>query len=441
MKKLLVVTFILITSLCSAQIPKEAFPLTNSLSDLWSKGKTDKAIENSIALYDMYPPMFIDRIHNTLAQRVIGGGTKKIYRYLSELRIQGHEEINTLTFPIYLWSKTVNTTDEEDYVQIIEEIETLLMDSSDYVSKAERYCLLVIQELSAKEAISKDEGERLVRKVIDVLETYPYKYTKVEDKKEGQRRAWHRFMLAYSYDYLYSYFDADTQYLKLASDYSPSIDDKQFSNSYFYDASVLGEDLRTIDFQSKYIDFLKENKKNEELLLLYADIALASPNKGNMQTLKHFYAEQSPEASFQNYWTAYIHSQGTPVPELKLEFEGETLDLTQARDHWVYIDVWGTWCKPCKRELPGLQAFYESNLLQKDSDLKIYTFSYCSQKLDDFMQEQAYSFPVCEIDKSITEAFHVKGYPTKILITPEGNYIKIPYSADWKMCLKNYIQL
>jgi hypothetical protein len=71
-------------------------------------------------------------------------------------------------------------------------------------------------------------------------------------------------------------------------------------------------------------------------------------------------------------------------------------------------------------------------------NLKIYTFSYRSQNLKHFMDTNNYTFPVSEIDKHTCDLFEVTGYPTKILISPEGNYIKIPYGVDWKMYIKNY---
>lgn len=74
------------------------------------------------------------------------------------------------------------------------------------------------------------------------------------------------------------------------------------------------------------------------------------------------------------------------------------------------------------------------------SNLKIVTFSYSSQNLADFLQKNQYTFPVSEIDDQIKNQFGINSFPTKILISPEGNYIVIPFGVDWKMYVKNYIQ-
>lgn len=54
------------------------------------------------------------------------------------------------------------------------------------------------------------------------------------------------------------------------------------------------------------------------------------------------------------------------------------------------------------------------------------------------MTENNYTFPVSEIDKQTNDLFEVSGYPTKILISPDGNFIKIPFGVDWKTYIKNY---
>ncbi len=421
-----------------AQIPKDAFPLTNSLYELWRNGDTEKAIESSLELYRLYPPMFIDRIHNTLAQQLENDSQHYGLKYLEQLLNKENQEINKIISPIYLWSKAIVAKDKKDLISIRKELKTFIKDSSNYVSKTKRYCLLILKELDKKNAIDNIHRVELINRIISSLETYPYIKEVVADRKEGEKRAWHRYLLAYSYDYLYSNVINKEEHLKKSSDYSPDLNDRLNKSAYFYDAALLTGNPRQIGYKSKYQKYLASNNREIEALNLLCEITFTNPSNNNIKSLQDYYVNSKSNESFKVYWENYIHNKGKAVPKIKVKFENEELDLTQKTGNWIYIDVWGTWCSPCRKELPELQSFYSANEQVQNSKLKIYTFSFSSQNLSDFMTENKYTFPVSEIDKQTNDLFEVSGYPTKILISPEGNYIKIPFGTNWKMFIKNY---
>jgi thiol-disulfide isomerase/thioredoxin len=49
-----------------------------------------------------------------------------------------------------------------------------------------------------------------------------------------------------------------------------------------------------------------------------------------------------------------------PAPELTLTtLEGEPVSLSDHLGKVVLVNLWATWCPPCREEMPALQAFYE----------------------------------------------------------------------------------
>ena len=49
-----------------------------------------------------------------------------------------------------------------------------------------------------------------------------------------------------------------------------------------------------------------------------------------------------------------------PAPGLALkDIQGEPVSLEGLRGQVVLVNLWATWCPPCKREMPTLQAYYD----------------------------------------------------------------------------------
>lgn len=429
--------FLLLGGMVSAQIPKEAFTLTNSLNDLWKSSPKEKAVEASVSLNKLYQPFLIDRLHQNLTQYLKDDERKADARdYLQAMWDLQDPSIRNLIEPLYVWSQSFDATTKEEAEAVLLSYEHLLKDSSNIKSKTELYGLLIFNDLDAKKLLPSDLQSRILDKIIDNLKKYPY----LEQPNASQvvPRAWHRYLLAYSMHRKFSTRGEVFEYLQDAARYTPDLMDMQRRDAYFYDAYLLEGNNRNVGFQSKLIRYLDTNKRYPEELNVLLEKTFGVPENANLKQLKDFMALHSELGEFRNVWSSYVYNKLKQAPKLKVAYENEVFDFSKPRKHWTFIDVWGTWCSPCVKELPHLNEKAAKYNGMPDSKIRIRTFSYMSTKLKDFMSENKYTFPVAEVGQEVTQPFEINSYPTKLLVSPDNKYLVIPFNVNWEEYMRNY---
>jgi thiol-disulfide isomerase/thioredoxin len=64
---------------------------------------------------------------------------------------------------------------------------------------------------------------------------------------------------------------------------------------------------------------------------------------------------------------------GMPAPEAELTLiDGTKLKLSEMRGDVVVLNIWATWCVPCRTELPLLDRYYA---MQKAHGLRVYALT------------------------------------------------------------------
>lgn len=119
---------------------------------------------------------------------------------------------------------------------------------------------------------------------------------------------------------------------------------------------------------------------------------------------------------------------GTPVaaPDFTLEdIDGEDYSFKDYRGKVVLVNFWASWCPPCRREFPSMEALHQAFKDESFTILAInqwetpdHVFAYMGQ-LDVFP-----NFPILfDKDSSVSQAFGVEGLPTTVLVDKQGRIV------------------
>jgi len=115
--------------------------------------------------------------------------------------------------------------------------------------------------------------------------------------------------------------------------------------------------------------------------------------------------------------------EGFLAPDFTLDtLQGEKVTLSDLRGKIVIINLWATWCPPCRAETPALENSYEQ---YKDSGVVILGVDLTNQDLESdviaFVQEFGLTYPILlDRDGSVSALYQLKGLPTTFFVNREG---------------------
>ena len=115
--------------------------------------------------------------------------------------------------------------------------------------------------------------------------------------------------------------------------------------------------------------------------------------------------------------------QGFLAPNFELKTpQGETVRLSDLRGRAVLVNLWATWCPPCRAEMQTIETVYNE---YKDQDFTVLgvNMTYEDEPLNiiPFVNEQKLTFPIL-LDETgeMASAYQLKSLPSSFFIDRTG---------------------
>jgi thiol-disulfide isomerase/thioredoxin len=119
----------------------------------------------------------------------------------------------------------------------------------------------------------------------------------------------------------------------------------------------------------------------------------------------------------------------TPAKSFNYNFEikdlqGNVTDFKTFKGKTIFLNIWATWCGPCRIEMPSIQKLYD----QVDKDKIVFVMLSIDrddsfEKVVSFVKEKEYTFPVYVPKGYLTDQLQVRTIPTTFVISPDGKIV------------------
>ena len=112
---------------------------------------------------------------------------------------------------------------------------------------------------------------------------------------------------------------------------------------------------------------------------------------------------------------------GGPAPEIVLkDLQGRDVKLSDLRGKVVLVNFWATWCKPCKEEMPAMQASYDK-LRDKGFVVLAVNELEDTARVAEHIRTHGHTFEVVmDHNNQVANVYGVVGLPASFLIDPQG---------------------
>lgn len=130
------------------------------------------------------------------------------------------------------------------------------------------------------------------------------------------------------------------------------------------------------------------------------------------------------------------------------DLKGDTISLSSFRGKVVFLNIWATWCPPCREEMPSIEELYEK--FRNDKDFVVLAVSQDTggfKAVAPYVEKNGLNFTVLlDPQNKVGEEYDVSGIPETFIIDRDGRIVAHhlgPYdwsSGEMRSALEELIQ-
>jgi thiol-disulfide isomerase/thioredoxin len=116
---------------------------------------------------------------------------------------------------------------------------------------------------------------------------------------------------------------------------------------------------------------------------------------------------------------------GSTLPEYSaLWLDGSKFDLATRRENVVLLNVWATWCGPCRFEIPELQALHDHYKSRRFEVIGVSVDESGAESVKHFIDEQKMTYPIAlDAEGKLPNLLQTSVLPTTVLLDRNGKIV------------------
>ena len=121
--------------------------------------------------------------------------------------------------------------------------------------------------------------------------------------------------------------------------------------------------------------------------------------------------------------TASISTSAQTLPDFIIkDVNGKTINLNKFKGKKVFVNLWATWCGPCRREMPSIENLYKK--VNGKAEFVMLSLDDEFGKAINYGKTSRFTLPMYYPAANLPQLFSVDGIPATFIFDEKGNLIK-----------------
>lgn len=120
----------------------------------------------------------------------------------------------------------------------------------------------------------------------------------------------------------------------------------------------------------------------------------------------------------------------TPPPVASFDYaghftadDGRRIYLDDYKGKALFINLWATWCSPCRAEMPHIAALYKKVKEEENLEFLMIALDQDFEKSKKYIQDKHFPFPVIHASHGLNTSLQSQSIPTTLVVDPSGKIV------------------